>query len=126
MLPESGLSRRERQVMEIIHRLGEASAAQVREAMEDAPTDAAVRSILRSLVEKGHLVFEYDGPRYVYSPTVSARAARRTALERVVSTFFDGSTEGVMTALLESRGPLSAEERARLKRLIDEAAEEGR
>jgi len=126
MLPESGLTRRERQVMEIIHRRGEATAQQVREAMEDPPTDAAVRSILRILVEKGHLAFEYDGPRYVYSPTVSARTARRTALERVVSTFFDGSTEGVMAALLETRGPLSEEERMRLKTLIDEAAEEGR
>lgn len=126
MLPEGGLSRREREVMEIIHSRGRATAAQVREAMEDPPTDAAVRSTLRILVEKGHLTFEYDGPRYVYTPTVPARAARRSALERVIQTFFDGSTEGVMAALIETRGPLSADERERLKRLIDEAAEEGR
>jgi predicted transcriptional regulator len=126
MLPESGLSRREREVMEIIHGRGQATAAQIREAMEDPPTDAAVRSILRILVEKGHLQHEYDGPRYVYSPTVPARAARRSALERVVRTFFDDSTEGVMAALLESRAPLTEAERTRLKALIDAAAEEGR
>lgn len=126
MLPESGLSRREREAMEIIHRLGRATAAQVREAMADPPTDPAVRSTLRILVNKGHLEFEHDGPRYVYSPTVSARAARRSALEKVVRTFFDGSTEGVMAALLETRGPLSPEEKERLKELIDQAAEEGR
>lgn len=126
MLPERGLSRREREAMEIIHRLGRATAAQVREAMADPPTDAAVRSVLRILVEKGHLEFEYDGPRYVYSPTVPAPAARKSALEKVIRTFFDGSTEGVMAALLESRGPLTAEDKRRLKEIIDRAAEEGR
>lgn len=126
MLPESGLTRREREAMEIIHARGRATAAQVRETMEDPPTDAAVRSILRILVEKKHLAFEYDGPRYVYFPTVPARTARRSALEQVVRTFFDGSTEGVMAALLESRGPIPEEERERLKALIDRAAGEGR
>lgn len=126
MLPETGLSRREHEVMEIIHGSGQATAAQIRDAMEEPPTDAAVRSILRILVEKGHLAHEFDGPRYVYSPTVSASAARRTALERVLSTFFDNSTEGAMAALLEASGPLSDEQRDRLKALIDRAAEEGR
>lgn len=126
MLPERGLSRREREAMEIIHRLGRATAAQVREAMTDPPTDAAVRSVLRILVNKGHLEFEHDGPRYVYAPTVPVRAARRSALEKVVQTFFDGSTEGVMATLLESRGPLTPEEKQRLKEMIDRAAEEGR
>jgi predicted transcriptional regulator len=126
MLPEMRLSRREREVMEIIHRLGRATAAEVRDAMEEPPTDAAVRSILRILATKGHLDFEWEGPRYVYSPTVSARAARRSALERVVRTFFDGSTEGVMATLLETRGPLTPEEKRRLKELIDQAEEEGR
>jgi predicted transcriptional regulator len=126
MMPEPGLSRREREVMEIVHRLGRASAQEVQEAMEDPPTNAAVRSTLRILVEKGHLDHEYDGPRYVYRPTVSAAAARRTALERLVTTFFDGSAEGAMTALLESGTPLTPEGKARLKKLIDRAAEEGR
>jgi predicted transcriptional regulator len=126
MLPEEGLSRREREVMEILHRLGRATAADVRDEMERPPTDAAVRSTLRILVGKGHLEFESDGPRYVYSPTVPATAARRVALENLVRTFFDGSPEGAMAALLETRGPLSAEEKRRLKAVIDRAAEEGR
>jgi BlaI family transcriptional regulator, penicillinase repressor len=126
MLPESGLSRREREVMEIVHRLGRTAAAEIREEMDDPPTDPAVRSTLRGLVEKGHLTFEHDGPRYVYSPTVEATEARRSALGQLVRTFFDGSTEGVMAALLETSGPLSPEEKKRLKALIDRAEEEGR
>lgn len=126
MLPEGDLSRREREVMEIIHRRGRATAAEVRADMSDPPTDAAVRSILRILVSKGHLDFEHDGPRYVYSPTVPATTARRSAIESVVRTFFDGSTEGVMAALLETQGPLTPEEKRRLKELIDQAEEEGR
>lgn len=126
MIPEKSLSRREHEVMEILHRLGRASAAEVREAMADPPTDAAVRSVLRILVDKGHLAHARSGPRYVYAPTVSARAARRSAVARVVETFFDGSTEGAMAALLESSGPISPETRRRLKALIDQAAREGR
>lgn len=126
MLPEGDLSRREREVMEIIHRRGRATAAEVRADMSDPPTDAAVRSTLRILVGKGHLDFEHDGPRYVYSPTVPETTARRSAIESVVRTFFDGSTEGVMAALLETQGPLTPEEKRRLKELIDQAEEEGR
>lgn len=120
------LSRREREVMEIVHRTGHATAAEVREAMDDPPTDAAVRSVLRILVEKGHLRYESDGPRYVYSPTVPREDAGRSALDRIVKTFFDGSTEGVMAALLEVQGQLSAEEKRRLKELVDRVEEEGR
>ncbi|MEJ2203479.1 MAG: BlaI/MecI/CopY family transcriptional regulator [Gemmatimonadota bacterium] len=126
MLPETGLSRREREVMEILHRLGSGTASEVRDGMHDPPSNAAVRSTLRILVDKGHLVHEYDGPRYVYSPTVSAAAARRTVLDQLLSTFFDGSTEGAMAALLEAGGPLTPEIKARLKALIDRAEEEGR
>lgn len=126
MIPEEHLSRREREVMEILHRLGRATAAEVRSEMTEAPTDAAVRSILRILGEKGHVGFVADGQRYVYTPTVSSRAARRSALERVVHTFFDGSTEGAMAALLETSGPLSPEMRQRLRELIDQAEGEGR
>lgn len=126
MIPEPGLSRREREVMEIVHRLGSATAVAVRDAMADPPTGAAVRSTLRILVDKGHLAFSQDGPRYVYAPTVSPGSARKAALERVVETFFDGSTEGVMAALLSERGPIPPEERDRLKALIDRAASEGR
>ena len=124
MLPETGLSRREREVMEIVHRLGTATAAEIREEMPDPPTDAAVRSILRGLVAKDHLGYEYDGPRYLYSPTVPATAARHSALEQLLDTFFDGSTEGVMAALIESRGPLTPGEKARLRALIDRAEED--
>lgn len=126
MLPEHSLSRREFEVMEILHRLGRATAAEVREEMAEPPTDAAVRSVLRILVEKGHVSHAPSGPRYVYSPTVSARSAKRSAVERVVETFFDGSTEGAMAALLETSGPLSPEVTRRLKALIDQAAREGR
>jgi len=126
MIPEEHLSRREREVMEILHRLGRATAAEVRSEMADPPTDAAVRSVLRILAGKGHVGFVADGPRYVYTPTVSSRAARRTAIERMVNTFFDGSTEGAMAALLESGGPLTPELRQRLKTLSDRAEGEGR
>ncbi len=128
VLPEVALSRRERQVMEIVHGMepGEATAAAIREAMSDPPTDAAVRSTLRILVEKGHLTFSQVGPRYLYAPTVPRTKVRKAALARVVETFFDGSTEGVVAALLDDRAPLSPEERARLRALIDRAAEEGR
>ncbi len=126
MLPEGGLSRREREVMEIVHRMGRATAEEIRSAMEEPPSNAAVRSTLRILVEKGHLEHEYEGPRYVYFPTVSAAAARRTALDSLLSTFFDGSTEGALAALIERGGPLTPQTKARLKRLIDRAEEEGR
>lgn len=126
MLPESGLSRREREVMEIVHRLGRATAAEIRSEMTSPPTDPAVRSILRILVQKDHLRYEQDGPRYVYVPTVPAAAARRSALRNLVSTFFDGSVEGAMAALLETQGALTPEEKRRLRELIDRAEEEGR
>ena len=126
MLPEEGLSRREREVMEILHRRGAATAAEIRGDMDDPPTDAAVRSTLRILSEKGHLGFEFVGPRYVYRPTVTRETATRSALQSVLSTFFDGSAESAVAALLELRGKLTPEEKRRLKALIDRAAEEGR
>src|SRR5688572_26800187 len=126
MLPEEGLSRREREVMEILHRRGEATAAEIRADLEDPPTDAAVRSTLRILAEKGHVAFEFDGPRYLYRPTVPRAAATRSALQSLLSVFFDGSAESAVAALLEMSGKLTPEERQRLKALIDRAAEEGR
>lgn len=121
------LSRREREVMQIILQREQATAAQVRNDMEEPPTDAAVRSVLRILVEKGHLTHEYDGPRYVYSTTTSPGRARRSAMRNVIRTFFSGSVEGAMATLLELEGSeLTPEERTRLKALIDQAAEEGR
>lgn len=113
--------------MDIVYARGHATAAEVREAMEEPPTDAGVRTILRVLVDKGHLRIEQDGPRYDYWPTVPPDKARRSELEHVLATFFGGSTESAMAALLEiGAGGLRDEERRRLKRLIDEAAREGR
>jgi len=121
------LSRREREMMDIIYAAGHGTAAQVRERMAEPPTDAAVRTTLRSLVAKGHLRIEQDGPRYVYWPTVPREKARSGELAHVLETFFDGSAESAMVALLQMKGEdLSEEARAKLKRLIDQAAREGR
>ena len=113
--------------MDIVHRLGRATAAEIRAAMADPPTDAAVRTTLRILVRKGRLKQEYDGPRYVYSPTVEAAAARRSAFRHLLDTFFGGSARGAMAALLEmDDAGLSAPQRRRLKALIDAAEKKGR
>jgi BlaI family penicillinase repressor len=121
------LSRREREILDIVYARGHASAADVRGAMQQAPTDAAVRTTLRILVRKGHLRFTQDGPRYDYWPTVPPETARRSELQRVLATFFGGSTESALAALLDIRpGELSDEERRRLKRMIDKASREGR
>ena len=121
------LSGREREVMDIVHELGSATAARIRERLTDPPTDSAVRSVLRILVEKGHLASEYEGPRYVYSPTVSAQRARSSAMRHVLKTFFGGSVEGAVAMLLRlDDRKLAPDERARIKALIDEASEEGR
>lgn len=113
--------------MDIVYAAGRPTAEEVREAMAEPPTNAAVRAILRSLVEKGHLRHEYDGPRYVYSPTMPRDRARRSALKHVLRTFFGGSVESAMAALLELEpAELTPSARERLKRLIDEAREDGR
>src|SRR5262245_50189439 len=121
------LSRREQEVLDIVYARGHASAAEVRDAMQDAPTDAAVRTTLRILVAKGHLRIVEDGPRYDYWPTVPADAARKSELQHVLRTFFDGSTESALATLLDVQpGSLSDDTRRRLKRLIDQAAKGGR
>ncbi len=127
MSPLPPLSRRERQVMDIVYELDSATAVQIRERMDDPPTDSAVRSILRILVNKGHLERTLDGPRYVYSPTTPAPRASRSAMRHVLSTFFGGSVEGAVATLLKlHEGDLTPAERERIKAMIDEAAEEGR
>ena len=121
------LSRREQQVLDIIYALRHATAADVRERMDDAPTDPAVRTTLRTLVDKGHLRIELDGPRYVYWPTVARETAQRSELQHVLRTFFGGSVETALATLLDIKpGQITEEERRRLKRLIDNAAREGR
>jgi BlaI family transcriptional regulator, penicillinase repressor len=124
---EPGLSRREREVMDIVYRLGRATAAEIRAAMSQPPTDPAVRTTLRILVRKGRLKQEYDGPRYVYFPTVAPEAARRSAFRHLLDTFFGGSARGAMAALLEMEDAgLSSRQRRRLKALIDDADRKGR
>lgn len=129
MSPElhSGLSRRERQIMDVIYRLGSASVSEVRTGLPDPPTDAAVRRLLAILVEKGHLRQEWNGPRSVYVPVTDRMAASRDALERVTETFFDGSALQAAAALIDlSASRLSAEERETLAALIEKAQREGR
>jgi len=121
------LSRREQEVLDIVYARGHASAADVREAMDRPPTDAAVRTTLRILVAKGHLRIVEDGPRYDYWPTVPADAARRSELQHVLRTFFGGSTESALATLLDMQpGGLTDDTRRRLKRLIDKASKAGR
>jgi predicted transcriptional regulator len=124
---DQGLSRRERQIMDIIYKRGQATAAEVLAEIPDPPSYSAVRALLRVLEEKGHLRHEQQGPRYVFLPTVARERARRSALKRVVHTFFDGSTEEAVAALLDmSPTKLSREELDRLARLIEDARKEGR
>lgn len=123
---QSSLSRRERQIMDAIYRLERATAAEVMEAIPDPPSYSAVRAMLRVLEEKGHLKHEQDGPRYVFSPVVARDAARRSAMKHLVRTFFDGSTEGAVAALLQTEGKLSRSELERLSGLIEKAKLEGR
>ena len=121
------LSKREKEILDIVYIRGHATAAEIREAMHDPPTDAAVRTTLRILVAKGHLRIEQDGPRYDYWPVVSPEAARRSELSHVLRTFFGGSVESALATLLDVQsGNLSDKERRRLKRLIDNAAKGGR
>src|SRR3954465_14051733 len=99
--PETtALSRRERQVMDILHRRGEATVAEIMGDLPDPPTYSAVRSVLRILGEKQMIHFKEDGPRYVYYPATSAEAAREDVLAHVVQTYFAGSPEQAVTALL--------------------------
>ncbi|MDX2151713.1 MAG: BlaI/MecI/CopY family transcriptional regulator [Bryobacteraceae bacterium] len=119
---ERGLSRRERQIMDTVYRLGRATAAEVRAAMPDAPSDSAVRTFLRILEEKGHLRHEEAGARYVYLPVQSRGKARKTALARMVETFFAGSPSEAVAALLGmSAGKLSDEELDRREEMVKKA-----
>ncbi len=123
----SQLSRRERQIMDVIYRLGRATAADVHDALPDRPSYSTIRALLRVLETKGHLRHAEDGPRYVYSPTVPRERARESALRQVVTTFFDGSTEAAVAALLDiSAARLSDTELNRLAGLIAQAKKEGR
>ena len=119
------LSRRERQILDILYAKGSATAAEVREALPDPPSYSAVRALLRILEEKGHAKHETQGTRYVYLPSVSRERARNSALTRIVTTFFDGSAAQAAAALVDS-GSLSNDELERLSALIERARKEGR
>jgi len=122
-----GMSRRERQIMDVVYRHGQATAAEVLAELPDPPSYSAVRAILRVLEEKGHLRHDQQGPRYVFLPTVPREKARRSALKQLVRTFFDGSTEQTVAALLDmASSRLSDEELDRLSQLINQARKEGR
>lgn len=128
MSDAGSLSRRERQIMDALYRLGSGTAAQVRELLPDAPTTTAVRTLLRILEEKGHVARERDEVAHVYRPATSARQARRGALQHVLDTFFEGSPEQVVATLLElpDSRRLGKRELERLARLIEAAKKEGR
>lgn len=120
------LSRRERQILDILYQSGQATAADVQNALPDPPSYSAVRALLRILEDKGHVRHQQDGPRYVYLPTVARENAKRSALRHMLRTFFDGSAEQAISALLdESSTKLSPAELDRLARLIDHARRSG-
>jgi predicted transcriptional regulator len=124
---DQGLSRRERQIMDVIYRRGQATVADVLEQIPDPPGYSAVRAMLRMLEEKGHLCHIQQGPRYVFLPTVPRDTARRSALKQLVKTFFDGSTEHAIAALLDmGAGRLSDAELDRLSKRIKQLRKEGR
>jgi predicted transcriptional regulator len=121
------LSRREREIMDILYRLGRATAAEILAALSDPPSYSAIRAMLRILEEKKHIVHEEKDLRYVFMPVVSRDKARRSALRHMLDTFFDGSPEQAVATLLDvSARNLSEEELDRLAALIQKAKQEGR
>lgn len=125
-MPEKDtLSRRERQIMDVLYRLGSATAAEVQDNIPEAPSYSAVRALLRILVDKGHIRHSYDGPRYVYAPIVSRPVAQKSALRQLVKTFFDGSASNAVAALLDMSGKdLSDAELDRLAKIVEQAKQE--
>lgn len=120
------LSRRERQIVDILYAQGRATAAEVQALLPDPPSYSAVRAMLRILEEKGHIRHEQDGPRYIYLPTVARENAKRSAMRHMLRTFFDGSTAQAISALLDdSSAKLSDAELDRLARMIEDARRTG-
>ena len=121
------LSRRERQILDILYARGRATAAEILGSLPDPPSYSTTRALLRVLEQKGHVRHEEDGPRYVFFPRVSRQRASVTALRHVLNTFFDGSAVAAATALVDgSASKLSAEELDRLEALIEKARKEGK
>jgi len=123
----SHLSRRERQIMDIVYKLGRATVGEVMDRLSGNPAYSTVRAQLRVLEEKGHLVHEEHGLRYVYLPKVPREVVRKSALKHLVDTFFEGSAGEAVAALLGKEGfKVSDEELARISELIQHAKKEGR
>ena len=120
------LTRRERQIMDIVYARGQATVADVLEALPDPPSYSSVRTLLRLLEEKGQLRHEEVGPRYVYAPTIPRDQARRSALRNVLQTFFDDSTEDAVATLLDLDARSRRTDLDRISALIDKARKEGR
>ncbi|MBI4910197.1 MAG: BlaI/MecI/CopY family transcriptional regulator [Acidobacteria bacterium] len=120
------LSRRERQIMDVIYQRGRATAADVQDSLPDAPGYSAIRALLRILEEKGHLHHEMDGQKYVFLPATPREQAKRGAMRHLLETFFDGSVEQAVAAMLDSSSKkLKPEELERLSRMIDQARDKG-
>lgn len=119
------LSRRERQIMDVLLKHGRATAAEVQQAIADGPGYSAIRALLRTLEDKGHVRHEQDGPRYVFAPAIGRDRARKGALRHVVDTYFGGSVEQAVAGLIDSSaGKLDAAELDRLARLVADARKE--
>jgi BlaI family transcriptional regulator, penicillinase repressor len=126
-MSNAGLSRRERQIMDVLFSRGRASASEILEAIDDPPGNSAMRTLLRVLEEKGHVRHEEVGRVYYYMPTIALETARRSALSHLVDTFFDGSVESVVSTLVKlNRKKLDPEQAARIARMIEESARKGR
>ena len=122
----SSLSRRERQIMDVVYRLGRATVAQIHERLPDPPHSAAVRTMLRILESKGQLRHVSDGPRFVYLPTTPRSVAQRSALKHLLGTFFNGSRSAAVAALLdEKERPLTPAERAELADVVKRLRADG-
>ena len=122
-----GLTKRERQIMDVLYRLGRATAGEILAALPAAPSYSTVRTQLRVLETKGHVRHEEQGLRYIYTPTVPRHAARKSALKHLVDTFFDGSSAKVVAALLGGDGAaLSDEELARIAEAVNNARKDSR
>jgi BlaI family transcriptional regulator, penicillinase repressor len=125
--PEPQLSRRQRQIMDIVYTRGQSSVAEVHQAMPDRPTYSTVRALMRILEEKGHLRHKAEGNRYVYLPTRSRQNASRSAARRLLETFFDNSAAHAVAALLEASDKRPSEQELRnIQEVIDRVRKEGR
>ena len=119
---QAGLTKRERQIMDVLYRLGRATAAEVLEGLPDAPGNSTIRTQLRVLERKGHVKHQEEGLRFVYMPTVPRHSARRSALKHLVDTFFEGSTSKAVAALLGGEGPrVTDDDLARIEDLVKNA-----